>query len=199
MSTVFNVERFKSSLTNGGLRPNQFAVLLSFPTYVSTAATAVARAPFLVNIAELPGSTINPATVLYRGREVNFSGDRNFAPWTITVLNDAEMSIRNALEQWMIGMEDLQTKLGRQSPSEYQRNLDIFQLDRNGNTIKSYVLRDAFPIDLSPVGLDFSANDQISSFQCTFRYQSFVTSNAQVGQLGSIIGQVFNSLPGGTI
>jgi hypothetical protein len=107
------------------------------------------------------------------------------------------MSIRNALEQWMIGIEDLQTKLGRQSPSEYQRNLDVYQLDRNGNIIKSYVLLDAFPIDLSPVGLDFSANDQISSFQCTFRYQSFVTSNAQVGQLGSIIGQVFNSLPGG--
>ena len=38
MSTVFNVERFKSALTNGGLRPNQFAVQLSFPTYVAGAA-----------------------------------------------------------------------------------------------------------------------------------------------------------------
>ena len=35
MSTVFNVERFKSALTNGGVRPNQFAVQLSFPTYVA--------------------------------------------------------------------------------------------------------------------------------------------------------------------
>ena len=32
--TTFNVERFKSALTNGGARPNQFAVQLSFPTYV---------------------------------------------------------------------------------------------------------------------------------------------------------------------
>ena len=88
MSTVFNVERFKSALTNGGLRPNQFAVQLSFPTYVAGGANAVAKSPFLVNISEMPGSTINPATVLYRGREVLFSGDRVFAPWTITVLND---------------------------------------------------------------------------------------------------------------
>lgn len=194
MSTVFNVERFKSALTNGGLRPNQFAVQLSFPTYVASAATAVARAPFLVNIAEMPGSTVNPATVLYRGREVLFAGDRIFAPWTITVLNDAQMSVRNAIEQWMIGMEDLQTKTGRLNPAEYQRNLDIFQLDRNGNILKSYVLRDAFPIDLAPVALDFGANDQISTFTCTWRYQSFATSSAQGGNIGSVIGQVFNSL-----
>ena len=104
--TTFNVERFKSALTNGGARPNQFAVQLSFPTYVTGAALAVARAPFLVSVAELPGQTVNPAIVQYRGREVKFVGDRVYAPWTITVLNDAEMSIRTAMEQWMNGMED---------------------------------------------------------------------------------------------
>lgn len=194
MSTVFNVERFKSALTNGGLRPNQFAVQLSFPTYVQGGNEAVAKSPFLVNIAEMPGSTINPATVLYRGREVLFSGDRTFAPWTFTALNDSAMTIRNAIESWMIGMEDLQTKQGRLFSSEYQRNIDIFQLDRNGMVLKSYVLRDAFPIDLSPVGLDFSANDQISTFNVTWRYQSFATSNTASGMVGKVLGSVFNSI-----
>lgn len=193
MSTVFNVERFKSALTNGGVRPNQFAVQLSFPTYVGNAAAAVARAPFLVNIAELPGQVVNPAVVLYRGREVKFSGDRIYAPWTITILNDSELSLRNAIESWMNGMEDYQTKTGRLNPAEYQRNLDVFQLDRNGNILKSYTLLDSFPIDLSPVALDFGANDQISSFTCTWQYQSFVTST-QGGNLGSIATQIFNLL-----
>ena len=195
MSTVFNVERFKSALTNGGLRPNQFAVQLSFPTYVASEANAVSKSPFLVNIAEMPGSTINPATVIYRGREVLFSGDRTFAPWTITVLNDSQMSISNAIEAWMIGMEDLQTKRGRLNSAEYQRNIDIFQLDRNGRVLKSYVLLDAFPIDLSPVALDFGANDQISTFNVTWRYQSFVTTNTAAGIVGQVLGSVFNTLP----
>ncbi len=189
MSTVFNVERFKSALTNGGLRPNQFAVQLSFPTYVGDAATAVQKSPFLVNIAELPGQIINPAIVLYRGREIKFAGDRIYAPWTITVLNDSQMSIRNGIEQWMNGMEDLQTKIGRLNPAEYQRNVDIFQLDRNGNTLKAYTLLDAFPVDLSPVALDFGANDQISTFTVTWQYQSFVTSGGGTN-LGSILGAV---------
>jgi len=176
MSTSFNVSSFKAALVNGGARPNQFAVQLSFPTYVTGSANAVRRAPFLVNVAELPGQTVNPAIVLYRGREVKFAGDRVFAPWTITVLNDADMSIRNACEQWMNGMDDLVAKIGRLNPVEYQRDLDIFQLDRNGNVLKSYKLSQAFPIDVSPVGLDFGANDTISSFTVTWQYQHFTTS-----------------------
>ena len=189
--TTFNVERFKSALTNGGARPNQFAVQLSFPTYVTGATLAVARAPFLVSVAELPGQTVNPAIVQYRGREVKFVGDRVYAPWTITVLNDAEMSIRTAMEQWMNGMEDGANKFGRLQPSEYQRDMQVFQLDRNGNALKSYNIVNGFPVDLSPVGLDFGANDQISSFTVTFQYQHFTTSN---NPLGSIVnfGGIFN-------
>jgi len=181
MTTAFNVERFKSALTNGGARPNQFAVQLSYPTYVADAATAVARSPFLVSVAELPGSTINPAIVQYRGREVKFAGDRIFAPWTITAINDSQLSIRNAIEQWMVGIEGLQTKVGRLNSAEYQRNIDIFQLDRNGVVLKTYTLLDAFPVDLSPVALDFGANDQLSTFTCTWQYQSFVTSSSRSG------------------
>lgn len=175
--TIFNVDAFKAALTNGGARPNQFAVQLSFPTYVGSAAASVAKSPFLVTVAELPGQTINPSSVFYRGREVVFAGDRTFAPYTITVLNDAELSIRTSLEQWMNGIEDLSNKTGRLNPVEYQRDIDVFQLNRNGNLLKSYKLINAFPIDISPVVLDFNANDQISSFAATFRYQHFESSN----------------------
>lgn len=189
--TTFNVERFKSALTNGGARPNQFAVQLSYPTYVAGAAIAVARSPFLVSVAELPGQTVNPAIVQYRGREVKFVGDRVYAPWTITVLNDAEMSIRTAIEQWMTGMEDNVDKFGQLQPSAYQRDADVFQLDRNGNILKSYKLQGCFPVDLSPVALDFGANDQISQFTVTFQYQHFTSSSNPLG--GTVdFGGIFN-------
>ena len=190
MST-FNVERFKSSLTNGGARPNQFMVQLSCPTYVAGQALAVARAPFLVSVAELPGQTVNPAIVQYRGREVKFVGDRIYAPFTITVMNDAEMSIRSAMEQWMGGMEDYAGKFGRLQPAEYQRDMQVFQLDRNGNALKSYNIVNAFPVDLSPVALDFGANDQISTFTVTFQYQHFTVSNNPLGSIVNV-GGVFN-------
>lgn len=193
MSTVFNVDRFKAAMTNGGVRPNQFAVFLSFPTYVAAQSVAVARAPFLVTAAELPGSDIGIAPVYYRGREVKFAGDRVFAPWTITVLNDSDMSIRTALEQWMRGMEDEQFKIGRLPPSEYQRDLEVLQLDRNGTVLKSYRLISAFPSNIAPIPLDFQANDQISNFTCTWAYQHFTVTNNPSGQAFSV-GQIFSGL-----
>jgi hypothetical protein len=173
MST-FNVTSFKSALTNGGARPNQFKVLVTYPA-IAGAGIAGLRTEFLINIAELPGQTINPAVVLYRGREVKFAGDRIFAPWTTTILNDSQFSIRRAIENWMNGMEDLQTKNGALNPSTYQTNILVDQLDRNGGILKRYELREAFPIELSPIALDFSANDQISTFTCTWQYQTFET------------------------
>jgi hypothetical protein len=91
----------------------------------------------------------------------------------------------------MGGMEDYAGKFGRLQPSEYQRDMQVFQLDRNGNALKSYSIVNAFPVDLSPVGLDFGANDQISSFTVTFQYQHFTVSN---NPLGSIVnfGGIFN-------
>ena len=174
MSTTFSVNEFKASLNNGGIRPNQFLVQLTYPTYV-TNTIAIRKSPFLVSVAELPGSTVNPAIVFYRGREVKFAGDRLFAPWTITVLNDGDMSVRRAIEQWMNGMDDLVNKIGRLNPSEYQTDLEVSQLDRNGNTLKRYRLRSAFPIDASPIGLDFGANDVISTFSVTWQYQDYLT------------------------
>jgi len=183
MSTAFNVDRFKSALTNGGARPNQFAVQLSFPTYVTGAALAVARAPFLVTAAELPGQTLGLVNVFYRGRDVKLVGDRTFAGFTINVLNDSDFSIRSALEQWMNGMDNLLNKTGRLVPSEYQRDMIVYQLDRNGKVLKQYILQGAFPTLLGGVGLNFQSNDTISEFTVTFEYQTFTVSSNPLNTL----------------
>ena len=193
MSTAFNVERFKAALTNGGARPNQFAVQLSFPTYVAGQANAVARAPFLVTAAELPGQTLGVTTTFYRGRPVQLAGDRTFAPFTINVINDSDFSIRSAMEQWMNGMEDRINKVGRLVPSEYQRDMLIYQLDRNGKVLKEYKLLGAFPISVSPVALNFQSNDQISDTAVTFEYQTFTVSSNPLSTIIDFALSPFNT------
>lgn len=189
MAIPFNVERFKSELTNGGARPNQFSVELSFPNYVSSRSSAVKKAPFLISVAELPGQTIGVAPVYYRGRLIKMAGDREFAPFNFTVLNDAGFVIRTALEQWMSGIEDLQDKTGRLTPSQYQQDMTIRQLDRNGAILKQYQLKSGFPVEIGPVALDFGSNDQLSTFGVSFQYQSFTfSSNPSAQLLDNLIG-----------
>jgi hypothetical protein len=183
MAIPFNVERFKAELTNGGARPNQFAVQMTFPNYVQGRTAALAKAPFLVSVAELPGQTIGVAPVYYRGRLVKMAGDREFAPFNCTVLNDSGFTIRTAIEQWMNGIEDLANKTGALQPSTYQTDMFVSQLDRNGAVLKQYKLLGAFPVDLGAVALDFGSNDQLSTFGVSFQYQSFEFSNNPAQQL----------------
>jgi len=180
MATTFDINSFKSALINGGARPNQFQVTVTYPNYVFN---STRQASFLVTTAELPGSQVPPATIFYRGRAVNFAGDRVFSPWTVNVLNDAAFTVRTSMEQWMNGMDSLENKRGRTTPlgpNGYSADLYVDQLDRNGAILKRYILKDAFPTDLSPVALDFGANDQISQFQVQFVYQYFTTTNVPI-------------------
>ena len=184
--SIFNVDQFKAAMVGGGARANQFFVALNFPSYVSVGGAAAAQGAFLVSAAALPGSVVAPTIVQYRGREVKFSGERTFAPWSVTILNDASFVIRNALEKWMSGMNGLADNVGRTNPSDYQVNLNVTQLDRNNQPLKSYVMHSAFPIDLSDITLNYGDNDTIESYTCTFQYQHYETVFDTAFSAGSI-------------
>ena len=102
-----NISDFKANLQGGGARANQFRVVLSFPSYVAGGIVVGQQAQFLCKSAQLPGSTVENVPVNYRGRVVNVAGERTFQPWSVTVLNDTNFSIRNALEQWQNGIHCL--------------------------------------------------------------------------------------------
>ena len=171
-----NIADFKAQMIGGGARPNQFRVELTFPSYVTLGVVAGQRAQFLCKAAQLPASTIETLPVLYRGRPVNFAGERTFQPWTVTIYNDTTFGIRNALEQWQSGIQNYNSTNGRVNPTDYQVDLSVHQLDRNGATIKSYKFVDAFPTNISAVGLDFETQNAIEQFDVEFTY-NFFTSN----------------------
>jgi hypothetical protein len=171
-----NIADFKAQMIGGGARPNQFRVELTFPSWVTLGVVAGQRAQFLCKAAQLPASTIETLPVLYRGRPVNFAGERTFQPWTISVYNDTTFGIRNALEQWQSGIQNYNTTNGRVNPTDYQVDLTVYQLDRNGASIKEYKFVDAFPTNIGAIGLDYEQQNAIEQFDVEFTY-NFFTSN----------------------
>ena len=180
-----NIADFKAQMIGGGARPNQFRVELTFPSYVTLGVVAGQRAQFLCKAAQLPGSTIENIPVLYRGRPVNFAGERTFQPWTISIYNDTSFGIRNSLEQWQNGVQSYNATTGRTNPTDYQVDLNVHQLDRNGATIKTYTFHDAYPTSISAVGLDFEQQNAIEMFDVEFTYNFFTsTSGATDSRFG---------------
>ncbi len=177
------ISDFKSRMIGGGSRANQFKVTLTFPSYVSGAVSGSAGrdSDFLCKGAELPGSTIGNTPVNYRGRIVNFGGERTFSPWTVTIYNDTSFAIRDALEIWQNGINNVETNRGRVFPAEYLVDLQVDQLDRNDSIIKSYIIKDSYPTNIGPIALDFGTNDAVAEFTCEFTYQYFESTGGSLG------------------
>lgn len=182
---IANISAFKSQL-QGGARPNQFSVEVSFPSGVANVWTAVAplQASFLVHAASIPPSSVAPANAPYRGRDVYLAGERTFPPWTISVYNTETFSLRNAFESWSEAINSNTDNTGITAPSQYQADLAVVQYDRNNLALKSYKFVDAFPLDVGPIELEYSKNNVIESFQVTFAYQYWVSNTTGSSGVG---------------
>lgn len=176
-----DISQFKSKLRQGGARSNQFEVSIQFPPAIQAGPTVAEAASFLINATSLPAVTVENIVVPYRGRPVNFAGERSFAPWSVTVINDGDFLIRNAFERWHDLIARYDTTNGAVNPIDYQFEMVVRQLDRNGKKLKSYKFFDAYPLELGAMALSYE-NPSIQTFDVTFQYNYFAPDE-DVGQL----------------
>ena len=115
-------------------------------------------------------------TVNFRGRQLKLAGDsRTFGDWTMTVLNDTDFKLYRAFERWMNEINNMTDNEGLTNPTDYQVDGFIDHLDRDGNSIKQYTIRGAFPTSLDGIALSYGTNDAIEDFGVTLSYQWFET------------------------
>ena len=181
-----NIQEFRSRMTGGGARSNLFEVEITFPENIGISESSVSdKVPFLVKAAEIPASNLGNIPVPYRGRVLPIAGDRTFDPWTVTVINDTDFLIRDAMEKWSNSINDIQTAQGSINPEVYQTSARVFQKSREGNgpsdterDLRIYKFEGIYPNVVSSIPLDFGATDQIEEFQVTFNYLFYEVQTA---------------------
>ena len=170
---AFSVNEFRSQMTGDGARPNLFEVSMPFPGFASPA-NAQTKLTFMCKTAQLPGSTVGVVPVNYFGRELKFVGNRTFADWTISVINDEDFIVRNAFERWMNGINSHNFNVRNPlalAPLGYSVDSEVTQFGKQGNTLKKYRFVGVFPTDVTPIDVDWGSNDTIEEFSVTLSYQ----------------------------
>ena len=171
-----NIDDFKANLIGGGARANQFRVTITPPPGIAIGLD-VRRTSFLIQSAQLPGMTLGEVAVPFRGRVIYVAGDRpEFETWTVSVLNDTDFMVRNAMERWNNGINYLANNTGVNNPADYQTDLFVEQLDRDDVVLKSYIFRSAYPSSVGTIDLNVTTNDTIETFDIVWRYQHFEAS-----------------------
>ena len=170
-----NITDFKAKLAGGGARANQFKVTMPFPGYAQVGGE-IEELAFLCKATTIPAMTLGTVDIKFRGRSIKIAGDRTFADWSVTVINDTNFRVRNAFERWQNGINNMSDNEGLTNPADYQVDAFVDQLDRNGNTVKSYTLRSLFPTTVGEIALSYDTVDAIEEFSVTFAYQFFETN-----------------------
>ena len=166
---------FRSKLTGGGARSNLFEI--SIPDFPTDNNITEREVEFMAKAAAIPAANIGSIPVPFRGRVLPIAGDRTFNPWTVTIINDTNFHIRDAMERWSDFINDVQTAQGAVDPESYQKTGFIKQLSRKGSSpndsvevLREYKFTGIFPTEVSEIPLDYGATDQIQEFTVTFQY-----------------------------
>ena len=170
------IDDFKANLIGGGARANQYRVTITPPPGIAIGLD-VRRTSFLVTASNLPAQTLGEIAIPFRGRSIYIAGDREFGTeWTVTFINDTDFMIRNAMERWSNGINDLAAGTGVIAPADYQTDLFVEHLDRDDTILKSYIFRNSWPTGITEIALSNEAATAMETFDVTWRYQHFEAS-----------------------
>ena len=200
---------FKNRISGGGARPNLFECELNFPDAALAGGTLndiSDKTRFLVKAAQLPASTINVIDIPFRGRNLKIAGDRTFDPWTITVINDIDFTVRNAFERWMNYMNKHEDNSGELDPGLYQKDMKVYQLGKAGmnsnmstfgdmQVLKAYQFYGTFPTSISAIDLSYDQADTIEEFTVDLQVQWWdaLKTDGKSSMLGSSSAEDFDA------
>lgn len=181
---AFNINDLRSQLALGGAKPSLFQVQITNPVN----GVADIKVPFMVKAATLPASTLGFIEVPYFGRKIKIAGDRTFDTWQVTVINDEDFAIRNAMETWMSAINSHQgniTTFGSASPLQYKAQAQITQYSKTGVPLRVYNFNGLFPVSVDGITMDWNATDTIEEFNITFQYDWWDISGGVTGDAGT--------------
>jgi len=177
------ISTLKSQLAKGA-RANLFQIELTFPPTVVTAISSTSTAlsngmTLLCKAAAVPGFTIGVIEVPFRaGRRIKIAGDRTFADWSVTIMNDENHTLRNAFNAWVnyVSTSDYEST-SKSLATDYYSTVKIKHLKADGSISRQYQLTDAYPTDVGALDLSFDSTDTLSEFTVNFQYHYLQAGN----------------------
>jgi hypothetical protein len=173
---AFSVSDLRSNLQLGGARSTLFDVNLTMPDAVPNGTNASRKLAFTCEATEIPASDIGVIKLPYFGRMINYAGDRQFQPWRVTVINDEDHIVKDALETWHSLINTRFTNVRATSsanPNLYKTQATITHYGKVGDVIRKYNLFGLWPSEISAIELGWGRQDEIERIGATFQYDWF--------------------------
>ena len=174
------ISTFKNNF-DGGTRPNRFIVNGNIGT------VGVLPNYLMVKAASMPIQSLGIIPVPFRGRVAKLPGDRAYAEWTITLIDEAgEKNARQKFEKWHekfnshkdnITSQDVISGVG----GEYS-DWTVTQLNMQGEELTDRTIRlhNCWPTEVGAIELTYDSADQLTEYSITLAYD-YISHGANTG------------------
>jgi len=159
---IMAISTFKAAF-DGGTRPNRFKVTIpGVENHV------------LVKAASIPAETIGMMQIPFRGRVAKLPGDRAYAEWTFSIIDDTTENVRQVLVEWHRIFNDHRSNIVPKDilggSSEEYKSITVMQLDMQGEEHTGVTLHQCWPIEIGAIDLSYDTADSLTEFPCTIAY-----------------------------
>jgi len=175
-----SVTDFRAALTRHGGVGRQFRwrVNFSFPAGIATN-DEVRDASLMAISTTTPKSTLGEVMVPFGGRENPLPGDRKFEPMNFQVLQTEDDFAHTLFEAWSEAINGSDSNTSSGALEDLYCDVEIQLLNQQDEVVKTYVLEDAWPLEVGELTLDQSAQDSFGQFPLTLRYFKSRNSSAR--------------------
>ena len=149
------IDQFKAQLIGGGPRANRFRVFLP---------RAGNNIEFMCKGANIPAATLSEVVIPFRGANLKLAGERSFADWSVTIINDMEFSARTALEAWQMQSQAMDRGEGATTLDYLLSRGFVEQLNKDDSVLARYEFFNMFPKNIGEIALSYETVDALEEF-----------------------------------
>jgi hypothetical protein len=175
---MFNIDEFKAlGLVYGGARPTLFQVVVSPPPALNLDLISVKKFELTARASSVPEQNVDQIQIPYMGRKIKVAGDRTYADWRVTIMNDEDFGVRSMFEMWSNALNRAvsNTRMAIGSGTEsYKADMTVLQFAKDGELIRGYQLVGAWPQLVESMELDWDSTNQIQNFNVTLAYDYWI-------------------------
>jgi len=181
-----SINDFKSSFKTDVARPAKFDVTIPVPLVLSPYITNGRNLSYRCEAAELPGRTFETAEKKLGSAPVEkFPYRTNFTEVTLTFIVSDDMNEKIFFDLWM-ELINPSTNFNFQYKANYAVDVSINQYDVTNNLTYAAVLREAFPLAINQLDMDWTS-DGYHKLAVVFAYKQW--NNNTVQSLGQNLAQ----------
>ena len=168
------ISELRNAIKSGVSRQHRWRVTIDLPTYAGSSEDARSGSA-LARTANIPSYTMGVIELGYSGRILPVPGDRQFEEFTVNFLHVNDMKFRRSLEKWSENVNGTTSNTGLSNLDDIMRDITLELLDSNDQTTRTFVLKDAWPSNMTSGDLDQNAMDSTIEYTVTFRYVELET------------------------